>query len=645
VTTDELGAPTPPPLVHALMAKTAATRRKMRSWLPEGRALPDSTWQRRHRTITGFALIQAVGVALFGLMIGRPVPTCVIALIFIGAPGLLGLVRTASRRLRTLSTVVSLMFASVMAVDLAHGAIEAHFHFFVMIGVVSLYQDWSAFGLCVLITVVHHATMGTIDPKAVFAGSAEQRHPVEYAFIHGAFILAASITHLLAWRANEQQELSDSLTRLANRTHFTERLERLLAANDEPVAVLFVDLDNFKNINDSGGHHVGDAALVHTARCISGAIRADDLAARIGGDDFAIVMSTTSDGASAVYDRIAKSLRAPMVVDGREIFVHASVGIADTRSARARNAGDLLREADLAMYVAKSTGRNRSVTYSEAVAGNLRQQAELVADIGHALARGEFEIVYQPAVLPSNGFMCGVEALLRWHHPERGLVSPVEFIPVAEKTGEIRAIGAWVLSEATRQVACWRATVPGCADLEVAVNLSPVQLRDADLLEVVARTLTESGLPADALTLEVTESMLLSDLDLARRQLDAVRKLGAKVSIDDFGTGYSSLSYLAKLPADQVKIDRSFVSELHADDGSVALVRGIIDMARALDLDIQAEGVEDAGQEKILYELGCPRAQGYFYSRPLSVDAFVDYAANRVLEREIAVLNVNGLSA
>jgi diguanylate cyclase (GGDEF)-like protein len=605
-------------------------RQTLRGWLPEGRELPQPVWQHRHRLITRFALLQSVGVAVFGLLAGRSPATCLVALIFVGSPAILGLLQGATRRMRTLSTVVSLMFASVTLVDLANGAIEAHFHFFVMIGVVALYQDWSAFGLCVLIVVVDHATMGLVAPGSVFAGGAERDHPFRFALIHGGFILAACVTHLIAWRANELQELSDPLTRIPNRTQFNERLDRMLAVDDEPVTVMFIDLDNFKTINDSGGHHVGDQALVYAAQCITGAIRSGDLAARIGGDEFAVLMQARSQDALVVYDRIANALEVPVVVDGHEVFVYASVGIADTCRMASRRSGDLLRDADLAMYLAKSAGRSRVVTYTDALASGLRKETELVTDISRALERDEFEIVYQPAVFPATHQMCGVEALLRWHHPTRGLISPAEFIPVAEKTGAIRAIGAWVLAEASRQVAAWRSTVPGCSDLELAVNLSPVQLRDSDLLNLVSGALSDSGLPARALMLEVTESMFLSDLELACRQLAAVRDIGVKVAIDDFGTGYSSLSYLAQLPADQVKIDRAFVSDLDRATSSVALVRGIIEMARALDLGVQAEGVETRRQDQILDDLGCARAQGFFYSRPLSADAFPGFAIHHL---------------
>jgi diguanylate cyclase (GGDEF)-like protein len=374
--------------------------------------------------------------------------------------------------------------------------------------------------------------------------------------------------------------LSDPLTRLPNRTAFVEALDRRLAERGRVVSVLFVDLDNFKSINDSGGHHVGDLALLEAGQRMRHVVREGDLVARLGGDEFAVLVQGDAINAAAVR-RISQTLQFPLVTDGREVFIQASIGVVDTELADSRDSADLLRGADLAMYLAKSSGKNQVITYTAGVDKIVRERAELASDIRHALPGGQLTVHYQPLVRGLDGQLTGVEALLRWNHPIRGLVSPAEFIPIAEETGEIKAIGAWVLAVACEQVVHWQQTLPACADLDLAVNLSPVQLRDSDLLEVITTSLNRSGLPANSLTLEVTEGMLLQDLGLARRQLDAARTLGVRVAIDDFGTGYSSLSYLGKLPADQVKIDMSFVSELGRDPGAAALVKGIIDGSRA----------------------------------------------------------------
>jgi len=603
------------------------------AWLPKGRVLPERIWLHRHRWISRFALIQAACLAAYPLFWERSISGAAFVMAIVGTPAVLGMTTQPSRRLRTASVTVSLMFASATLVDLSGGLIEAHFHFFVMLGVVALYQDWTAFGVCIATTVLHHAVMGALAPRTVFENADQWAHPVKWAMIHGGFVLAASVTHLIAWRANEEQELSDPLTRLPNRTAFVEALDRKLAERGRVVSVLFVDLDNFKSINDSGGHHVGDLALLEAGQRMRHVVRGGDLVARLGGDEFAVLVQGDAINAAAVGRRISQTLQFPLVTDGREVFIQASIGVVDTELADSRDSADLLRGADLAMYLAKSSGKNQVITYTAGVDKIVRERAELASDIRYALPGGQLTVHYQPLVRGLDGQLTGVEALLRWNHPIRGLVSPAEFIPIAEETGEIKAIGAWVLAVACEQVVRWQQTMPRCADLDLAVNLSPVQLRDSDFLEVITTSLNRSGLPASSLTLEVTEGMLLQDLGLARRQLDAARTLGVRVAIDDFGTGYSSLSYLGKLPADQVKIDMSFISELGRDPGAAALVKGIIDMAHALNLDVLAEGVEESGQQEILSRLGCRYSQGYLYSKPLTAEAFPAFLTSAAAPR------------
>jgi diguanylate cyclase (GGDEF)-like protein len=609
---------------------------KARRWLPQGRALPDSVWTWRHTLISRFALVQAIAVTGFGLLMSQSAADLTLGLLAMGIPALLGLIKTVDRRTRSMSVTASLMFTSATVVDYAHGDTEAHFHFFVMIGVVALYQDWATFGLCVLITVLHHVVMGTLAPHTVFAGDAERSHPITWALIHGAFILAACTTHLVAWRANEQQELSDPLTRLPNRTAFSENLDMLLSDGAKPVSVLFIDLDNFKAINDSGGHHLGDLALLHATRRLLDSTRSEDMVARLGGDEFAVLISGTVDLAEAVGERIHTALQAPMVHDGREIFVRASIGVADSVQALSRDASDLLRDADLAMYLAKSAGRNRVARYTPGVDLVVKEHAGLAADIRLALSRNELRLQYQPILTDGGQRICGVEALLRWTHPVRGPISPDVFIPIAEQTGDIAPIGLWVLTEACRQVGEWQKTYAGAADLELAVNLSPVQMRDPNLILDIATIVNSSQVKPSNLTLEVTEGAILADLELANRQLGAARALGIKIAIDDFGTGYSSLSYLAKLPADQVKIDRSFINAMTEGRSGVALVKGIIDMASALALETLAEGIELSEQQSILSDLGCERSQGFLYARPLSPQDFLPFAASFALDLKAA---------
>ncbi len=601
--------------------------KQLLAWLPEGRSLPEHTWAKRHRMIVRFALIQAVGVGLFGVLRGNSLTLCLLDALLVGTPAVLALYVGVSRRARTISATVSLMFASATIVDLAGGSDVAHFHFFVMVAVVALYQDWTAFGVCILITVVHHALLGTIDPDIVYGDATERNNPVVWSFIHGAFVLAESIALLIAWKANEQQELSDALTRLPNRTAFVEQLEKSLTDPDLLVSVLFIDIDNFKQINDSVGHHAGDYALCYLGERLREVVREGDAVARLGGDEFAIFVRGGVAQAAIVATRLLNVLQESVVIDGRELQVHASIGVADSELARSRRAEDLLRDADLAMYLAKSSGRNRFVTYTAGVDQEVRRRAELATDIHRALEADELEVHFQPVVTGSDASLAGVEALLRWRHPVRGLVPPIEFIPLAEETGDIREIGAWVLRTAAAQVAEWQRSIPGCEALSLAVNLSPVQMRDSSLVETITTILHAGGLDPRFLTLEVTESMLLLDLEAARRQLHALRALGIRVAIDDFGTGYSSLSYLSRLPADVVKIDQSFVRDLECGSSSVVLVRAVIEMATALNLDIVAEGVEAEQQQVALNELGCPHSQGYLYSPAVPAPEFAEMAA------------------
>jgi diguanylate cyclase (GGDEF)-like protein len=460
--------------------------------------------------------------------------------------------------------------------------------------------------------------MGSFAPRDVYGSAVEWRRPIVWALIHGAFVLAVSVTHLLAWRASEDQDLADPLTQLPNRTAFNERLERSLSGSSDPISVLFVDLDDFKRVNDRLGHLVGDHALQSAAERMRGSLRDQDLLARLGGDEFAVVVVGPETVAARAATRILNSLQPPIAVDGREAFVRASVGVAGSDTVGSRDAKDLLRSADLAMYMAKSSGKNQVARYDAGAERTVRERDQLRGDLRHAVSRGEMHVYYQPVVTGDGNNLVGVEALLRWAHPTRGMVPPTEFIPLAEESGEIRALGAWVLQTATAQFAAWRQTIRGCDALQLAVNVSPVQLDDGDFVECVTDVLRTTGVPASKLTLEITESMLVRDRAETSERLSALRERGIRIAIDDFGTGYSSLSYLSQIPADIVKIDQSFVADLHPKSGSRVLVKSIIDLAHSLGLDIVAEGVEKTGQALLLHELGCPKLQGYLYARPMS---------------------------
>jgi predicted signal transduction protein with EAL and GGDEF domain len=337
--------------------------------------------------------------------------------------------------------------------------------------------------------------------------------------------------------------------------------------------------------------------------------------ARLGGDEFAVVLQNSASDARAVGARVLRSLADPVHLEGRQLFVNASIGLACSDASADRTAETLLRNADLAMYLAKAAGKNRLVVYAEGMAQAARDKAELTADLGRALGEGQLEVFYQSTIGLADGRSTGYEALLRWHHPTRGSIPPAEFIPLAEDTGAILPIGEWVLRTATAQAAAW--SRERGRPVEVAVNLSPRQLAEDTVLTTVAQALTASGLPAAQLTLEITEGVLVRDADTVAARLSRLRGLGVRIAIDDFGTGYSSLSYLRRLPVDVLKIDRSFISDVTAGGASATLVSSIIELARSLHLDVVAEGVETEQQARVLRGLHCSRAQGFLYARPM----------------------------
>jgi len=415
--------------------------------------------------------------------------------------------------------------------------------------------------------------------------------------------------------------LHDSLTGLANRKLFGERVENFVAQRkDGVVSVLFVDLDDFKFINDSLGHQIGDELLVAVAARLQDCVRSNDLVARLSGDEFAVLLESAVDrqDAVAVAQRVQDSLEAPVIIDGREIMISASVGIAVERRSNIERAETILRAADVAMYRAKNKGKGRFEFFEQGMHLEAIERLDLKTDLQVALERGQFELNYQPIVSMADEKVRGVEALIRWNHPTRGYVMPDRFISLAEQTGQIVPIGRWVLGEACNQVMRWRKDHPETAPKSVAVNLSVRQLHDPRLLEDVADALSASGLEPEALTLEITESMLIEEADRGSRALDQLKAMKVKVAIDDFGTGYSSLSYLKRFPVDTIKIDKSFVAEMESSPTSYALVKAVVDLAKSLGVATVAEGIENMDQRANIHELGCTFGQGYHFSRPLS---------------------------
>ena len=387
------------------------------------------------------------------------------------------------------------------------------------------------------------------------------------------------------------------------------------------VAVLLLDLDHFKLVNDSFGHAAGDALLVEIAPRLSEALRPGDTIGRLGGDEFVVLLADIAEERVAVEvaERIAAALRRPFLLEGAEHFVTVSIGIAIAGGDRALPEA-LIRDADAALYRAKDQGRGRHEVFDSAMRVRTLERLSLENDLRRALDRRQLRIRYQPLVSLRDGSISSIEALVYWEHPERGLVEPSTFIPVAEESGLIGPIGEWVLCEACRQACEWHAASPDSPPLELSVNLSARQITQRDLPGMVARTLRDTGLDPKCLCLEITESVILGDSEGANRTLRALLSLGVGLVLDDFGTGYSSLSYLTRLSIDGLKIDRSFIEGLGTSERSTAIVTAILRMAEALSMVVTAEGVETACQVEELRRLGCVRAQGFYFAHPLPAE-------------------------
>jgi diguanylate cyclase (GGDEF)-like protein len=456
---------------------------------------------------------------------------------------------------------------------------------------------------------------------ALVVGSQDAAHdfPSSQREMLVSFAEQASVALAAAKTANSiRHAFNDSLTGLPNRALLLDRLELALGRaerEDQPVSVLFLDLDGFKVVNDSLGHVAGDRLLIEVARRLSGCLRRGDTAARIGGDEFAILLGDIGnpDRARHVAERVIAALGEPFTVLEREVFVSASIGIAYGQ----HDAHDLLRNADVAMYRAKRSGEGGAYAIFEpSMHAAVIERLEIEADLRRAIERDELVLHYQPIIELASGRVVGLEALLRWAHPRRGLVMPFEFIPLAEETRLIVELGRWVLQEACRQAAQWRAD-PRMGRPWVSVNLSGLQLLDDSLDAEVTAALADSGLDPAALTLEITETVLVQDVAAAVDRLEKLRALGVSIAIDDFGTGYSSLRYIRRFPADVLKVAKPFVDGLH-DETDAALVRTIIALADSLGLRTVGEGIEDREQLARLLELGCTLGQGYLFARPLA---------------------------
>ncbi|HET8628398.1 MAG TPA: EAL domain-containing protein [Thermomicrobiales bacterium] len=447
----------------------------------------------------------------------------------------------------------------------------------------------------------------------------------------GVFGIAKDISARRAYEEQLQhQAFHDPLTGLPNRALFLDRLGHALdhaRRRGEGVAVLFVDLDRFKVINDSLGHEAGDLLLIAVANALKGCLRPEDTAARLGGDEFTVLLERVADitAAVAVAERILRALQAPLALSGYDLVVTGSLGIALSTPER-NDPVELMRQADVALYRAKAQGRGCYQVFDATMNARVLERLELEAELRRALEREEFVVHYQPKVALATGRLEGVEALVRWQHPERGLLPPAAFIALAEETGLIRPLGRWVLVEACRQARAWQARHPAGPPLVMAVNLTAPQFQQPHLAADIAAILAETGLPPHLLQLEITESVLMDDAAATLATLGALKRLGVQLAIDDFGTGYSSLAYLKRFPVDWLKVDRRFVEGLGTDAEDTAIVQAVVNLAAALKLAVTAEGVETADQVARLQALGCALGQGFYFARPLpaaAVDALL----------------------
>lgn len=739
--------------------------------LPRGQTLPDREWASRHRAMLWILRGHVIALPVFLFVQGFGVWGSIAPVLPMALATWVGNSEAASRRARSVAVVIGLLTASAVLVYGWHGQIEGHFHYFVMIALLALYEDWLPFGLAVTYVAVQHGVLGAIAPHAVYnhSGSAWL-----WAGIHGGFVLAAGAASVATWQLNEdtrarlvaahhsarktaerfrlafesaisgmamqapdgqflrvntalcemlgysesellrlkfqdvthpddvgkdaahrhslvdgtlavyetekryrhrdgsvvwvrlgvsavrdesdqveyfisqtnditkrkhfEEELAhralhDPLTGLPNRTLFFDRLTRAVVLRQRrpgKLAVLFIDLDRFKLVNDGMGHGVGDAVLLEAAIRLSGAVRAGDTVARFGGDEFTIVCEDADqEEACQIAERVLTALGQPFEHEGRTFRLGASVGIRVTERIDV-SAEALLQDADVALYSAKGRGRGCFELFDDGMETRGFDLLEAEQDLRHAIGAGELRLHYQPEVVLASGRIVALEALVRWEHPERGLMPPAHFIPLAEDSGLIVELGDWVMRHACAQLAAWRKAGLVDDQLRVAINISPRQLSDPRLLERVTGALTACGLKAAALSLEVTESALVEDSDAALANLEAIKELGVAIALDDFGVGFSSLSRIRELPpVDMIKIDRSFVAGFGRNRADRAVVSAVVSLAAHLGVMVVAEGIEDQEQLDASRELGCDLGQGYLFARPQPADQLTDLLADR----------------
>jgi diguanylate cyclase (GGDEF)-like protein/PAS domain S-box-containing protein len=465
-----------------------------------------------------------------------------------------------------------------------------------------------------------HKNGGWIPVEAIGNNLLHDQH------INGIVISLRNISERKSLEAQlTHQAFHDSLSELPNRLLFTDRLRQALTKAEQTgshLAVMFLDLDNFKVINDSLGHQIGDQLLITIAQRLQTCVRPGDIVARLGGDEFTILLENIENANEVVVvaERIQAQIQAPVKIQDYEIFSSGSIGIV-LRSSAHTNPEDLLRDADVAMYCAKNKGKAQYEIFSKDMSNLALKRLELETDLRKAIERGEFKVFYQPIITLDDFTIREVEALVRWQHPQHGIISPEEFIPLAEENRMILSFGQWVLWESCRQAKEWQLQYPTVSPLVISVNISGRQLQSPRLVEDVAQILQATDLSPSSLKLEITESVAMQDAESTINTLRRLKKLGVRLAIDDFGTGYSSLGYLKRFPLDTLKIDRSFVDRLGVDSEDTAIVNTIITLAKTLNLYVTGEGIETAEQLNHLRSLGCDLGQGYFFSKPLPSEA------------------------
>jgi diguanylate cyclase (GGDEF)-like protein/PAS domain S-box-containing protein len=734
--------------------------------LPTGRTLSEKSWAGRHRAILVLLWLHVPLICTYGLIKGGGVVHSFLECAIIAAFAAGASLRTLSPAWRSGFATVGLVGCSAVLVHLSGGLIEMHFHFFVMVAVVTLYQAWMPFLVAIAFVVVHHGTVGVIQSERVYNHASAIENPWRWALIHGLFIAAESAAGLVAWKMNERalqnergarknlqlvnveldraqalshigswewdvsenrvwwsdelhrifgstpgdfgatfdaflefvhpndrdhvkstvamslvdgsgfeyqtrivrpdgvtrtvlaigqvqsqagepihlsgtvqdisdrklleeqieyQAFHDSLTSLANRALFLDRVDHALRRQRRfgtQMAILYLDIDDFKTVNDSLGHQAGDQLLVDLAGRLVTSIRGADTVARLGGDEFGVLIEDVEHLEDAVItaERIIDLLEEPFDVEGTALLARVSIGIAVVAGDEEITSGDILRDADIAMYAAKRHGKGSYEMFEPEMQRAASERLNLKADLQRAVNQKEFVLHYQPIVRVDSGELKGAEALIRWVLPDGAMVSPLRFIPLAEETGLIVPIGEWVIGEACRTLASWRKSHPHAAPETIAVNISPVHFLHPHLVEEIRAALLRHDIDPSSLVLEITESVLVQDSRAVLDRLDSLKELGVGLALDDFGTGYSSLAYLRDFPIDQLKVDKSFIDSVALGPDGSALARAVIELGRALDLKVVAEGVEEGDQHAALQALGCDFAQGYLFSRPLPAE-------------------------